>query len=246
MPAKTKKKAVKPASRRTRKDPLGEATRAALIEKAEAMFAEKGIDGVSIRQIGIAIGSANSNVVGYHFGTKEALVKAILQKSMPYIAKRRAELLDAAKRSKREYDLLTLLDALCRPIFELRRADGLHAYGMFLWRLSGSHWWDRVADVAVVPATREIVKRMAAALPKVPEKLLMERIHTVGDIFTGALRRLDDQRADAHTQEHMLGHALRMANAVLTMPVEKTDRPGQRRVNGRDAVKVIKNPVVGA
>jgi AcrR family transcriptional regulator len=127
MPAKTKKKAIKPVPRRTRKDPLGEATRAALIEKAEAMFAEKGIDGVSIRQIGIAIGSANSNVVGYHFGTKEALVKAILQQSMPYVAKRRAELLDCAKRDKREHDLLVLLDALCRPIFELRRADGLHA-----------------------------------------------------------------------------------------------------------------------
>ncbi len=246
MRAKTKKKAAKRAPRRTRKDPLGEATRAALIEKAEAMFAEKGIDGVSIRQIGIAIGSANSNVVGYHFGTKEALVRAILLKNLPHMATRRAELLDQAKRDGREQDLPALLEALCRPVFELQRADGQHTYGMFLWRLSGSPWWGRVGQIVSVPVTQEILKRMAAALPKLPEKFFMERIYAVADIFTGTLRRLDAAKADERTQEHMFGHAMRMATAVLNMPIGKNDQAGPRRSSGRESISAIKDPVVGA
>ena len=39
-------------SPRTRKDPRKAATRAAIIEAAEPLFAESGIDAVSLRQIG--------------------------------------------------------------------------------------------------------------------------------------------------------------------------------------------------
>src|SRR5262245_52289342 len=61
--------------KRNRNDPRHDATRNALLDTAEAMFAESGISAVSLRQIGIAIGSANANVVGYYFGDKEALIE---------------------------------------------------------------------------------------------------------------------------------------------------------------------------
>ena len=58
-----------------RRDPRREATARALIEAAESLFGQAGVDGVSTRQIGAAIGSANTNVVAYHFGAKDALIE---------------------------------------------------------------------------------------------------------------------------------------------------------------------------
>ncbi len=55
--------ADRPATRRTRNDPRRAATRAAITETAETLFAEHGIDGVSLRQIGTAVGSANTSGV---------------------------------------------------------------------------------------------------------------------------------------------------------------------------------------
>lgn len=208
-----------PVRRRARTDPPGEATRAALIEKAEAMFAEKGVEGVSIRQIGIAVGSSNSNVVGYHFGAKEALVEAILLRNRPQIEARRAELLGQAKRDGRDGDLPALLDALCRPIFERTNADGRHTYALFLWQISRSKWWTRSTYESAITATREILKHIEKATPHISKRYLAERMHAVADLISGALHRLDESHGDEQTQKLMFAHALQMANAIVTMPV---------------------------
>ncbi len=45
---------------------------------AVALFAERGVDGVTVRQIAEAAGQKNHAAVGYHFGSKEALVRAVV------------------------------------------------------------------------------------------------------------------------------------------------------------------------
>jgi AcrR family transcriptional regulator len=215
------------AERRNLRDALGDATRDALLEQAEAMFAEKGVDGVSLRQIGIAIGSSNANVVGYHFGTKDALVEAVLLRNRPQIEVRRAELLDRARSAGRETDIAVLLDALCRPIFERRNREGFHKYALFLWQISRSNWWALPTYGASIRATRDILKQIATALPGVPRTYLLERMQAVGDIFSGALQRLDHNHGDSLTQERMFVHALRMATAIVMMPVADLDDDGE-------------------
>ncbi len=215
MNAKHKKTA---SSRESRKASLGDETRAALIEKAEVMFAEKGIDGVSLRQIGIAAGSANANVVGYHFGTKESLVKATLMRGRPTIEARRAELLTQARRDGRDREVSALIEALCRPIFEHRNASGRHTYAIFLWHISRSGWWERLSYTSAFPATQELIRRLAAALPQLTDSLFMERMRAVADVITGVLQRLDSHLGDDRRQEMLFGHALRMAEAVLAVP----------------------------
>ena len=48
-----------------------------LIETAERLFAEKGIDNVSLREINRAAGQKNVAALHYHFGTRESLLEAI-------------------------------------------------------------------------------------------------------------------------------------------------------------------------
>ena len=54
-------------------------TRDKLIEAGEKLFSAKGLAGVSIRELSQAAG-ANSALISYHFGGKESLYSAILEK----------------------------------------------------------------------------------------------------------------------------------------------------------------------
>ena len=53
-----------------------------LIETAERLFAEKGIDNVSLREINRAAGQKNVAALHYHFGTRESLLEALFENRM--------------------------------------------------------------------------------------------------------------------------------------------------------------------
>ncbi|WP_220040077.1 TetR family transcriptional regulator [Nonomuraea aridisoli] len=56
------------------------ATREHILTAAERLFAEHGVYAVSNRQVSEAAGQGNNAAVGYHFGTKADLVRAIMRK----------------------------------------------------------------------------------------------------------------------------------------------------------------------
>ena len=103
---------------RTRRDPRREQTRRALIAAAEALFGDHGIEHVTVRQIAAAIGSANNNVVSYHFGGKDALIEAIFDWRLPELDRQRAAFLERALAAGRADELSTLPQATRRPSFE--------------------------------------------------------------------------------------------------------------------------------
>jgi AcrR family transcriptional regulator len=63
---------------RTRTERAG-ATRELILSTAERLFAEHGLSAVSNRGIGAAAGQGNNTAVGYHFGTRTDLVRAIVR-----------------------------------------------------------------------------------------------------------------------------------------------------------------------
>jgi AcrR family transcriptional regulator len=85
-----------------------EATRSAILAAAERLFAERGF-GVSARQIGEAAGQGNTAAVGYHFGTKEDLVRAIVRHHIPRIERLRSRILAEAEGSTEVRACLVLL-----------------------------------------------------------------------------------------------------------------------------------------
>ena len=59
--------------------PAAKSTKEEIVLAGERLIADHGVDGVSMRQIGAAIGSGNNSAVLYHFGSKEKLVEAIFE-----------------------------------------------------------------------------------------------------------------------------------------------------------------------
>src|ERR1700709_2968069 len=67
-------------------------TQEAILVAAERLFAEHGVFAVSNRQVSEAAGQGNNAAVGYHFGTKTDLVRAIEERHRAPIEEHREDL----------------------------------------------------------------------------------------------------------------------------------------------------------
>jgi AcrR family transcriptional regulator len=98
--------------------------RAALVRAAEELFAEHGIEGVSLRHITRAAGQRNSTALQYHFGDRDGLLRALVAKHTPGVSMRREALLDRLE-SGSEGDLRDAAAALVQPLVsKLNDPDG--------------------------------------------------------------------------------------------------------------------------
>ncbi|MCL2584117.1 MAG: TetR/AcrR family transcriptional regulator [Streptosporangiales bacterium] len=91
------------------------ATRDLIMTAAERLFATRGVAAVSARQISEAAGQGNTAAVGYHFGTKNGLIKAIIERHSGEIERIRARMASAADGSG---ELRDWIACLVRPSTE--------------------------------------------------------------------------------------------------------------------------------
>jgi AcrR family transcriptional regulator len=97
------------------------ATASRLLDVAERLFAEHGIESVSIRQIVRASGQGNLSAAHYHFGSREILTRRLLERRMEVVDAMRHERLDrllARRPDAAIHDLLgaaigTLAEVVC-------------------------------------------------------------------------------------------------------------------------------------
>ena len=85
------------------------ATAAILLDTAERLFASQGIDNVSIRQIVMTSGHGNLSGAHYHFGTREALIRALLARRMEVVDAIRHEALDKLVAEGRDLELASII-----------------------------------------------------------------------------------------------------------------------------------------
>jgi AcrR family transcriptional regulator len=111
----------------------GRTTRQHLIEVAERLFSERGIDAVSISEVLQAADQRNKNAVHYHFGDREGLVLAIAEHRSEALNRRRAALLEDIRRREQTDDVRELCSTLVVPLAELLD-DGQNHFLGFLAR----------------------------------------------------------------------------------------------------------------
>ncbi|WP_460523353.1 TetR/AcrR family transcriptional regulator [Flindersiella endophytica] len=127
------------------------ATREAILVAAERLFAEHGVFAVSNRQVSEAAGQGNNTAVGYHFGTKTDLVRAIVRKHAEPVEQLRLRMLAEIGDSSEVRDWVA---CLIRPIAE-------HLAG-----LGSPSWYARFgAQVMTDPVLRDIIVEESLASP---------------------------------------------------------------------------------
>jgi AcrR family transcriptional regulator len=103
----------------------GTATRERLLDAAERLFAQRGIDGVTVSEITAAAGVGNNSAVAYHFGSKLDLVAAVLDEHLPEIDAQRDALVDRIDPDAPGAST-ALAEALVQPLAaQLRTASGV-------------------------------------------------------------------------------------------------------------------------
>lgn len=96
-------------------------TRQRLLDAAERLWAERGIEGVSLREIRLAAGQRNSSALQFHFGDRDGLLLALAERHLPAVTAIQEELYAGLVAERRTRELAGLVEVLVRP-----NADYLH------------------------------------------------------------------------------------------------------------------------
>jgi AcrR family transcriptional regulator len=115
-------------------------TREALLDAAEALFSEHGIQASSLRMITHQAG-ANLAAVHYHFGSKEGLVRAVFKRRLQPLQEERLRLLEACDLSggAEGPGVEQVIHAFVAPVIRRMREapDGAHAFAQLMGRVFG-------------------------------------------------------------------------------------------------------------
>jgi AcrR family transcriptional regulator len=213
----------------------GTGTRARIIRAAEELFAARGLNGVSLREINRAAGQSNTGAVQYHFGDRDGLVRAVIEKHRQDTEPRRHALLDQYEAAGAD-DLRTLVAALVLPpAAKLSDPDGGREYLQI-----ASEFYSRPASIEqLIPqrdpnASMERWNQFLDALrPIEAEEVLRVRLPAIRFTFVELARRAAARpRADDHL---FVSHLVDLVSAVVAaQPSEQTTRLlDQRRAQAR-------------
>lgn len=141
-------------------------TKTAILDAAENLFVEQGFEGASLRSV-TTMADVNIAAIHYHFGSKDALVKAVLERRLSPINQERLDRLNSLEAANEGADLQ--LEDILRALFEpALKMSGFGAEGN-----------NNIA---------RLIGRIFSEPSLSLQSFLKERFHLVFERFTSALR----------------------------------------------------------
>ncbi len=199
-------------------------TRAQLIQAAERLFATRGVEAVSLREINREAGQRNATALQYHFEDRDGLVHAILAKHEVAIEASRHALLDQIEQD-RQVDLHRLAAALVLPAAEkLSDRNGGRAYLRIVAQLINRHVAraDPIAredSASSLNRWREMVEPKMSPLAVDP---LHSRFTARRIMFIELARRAESPRRK--DDRLFASHLIDLVTAILDAPISNETR----------------------
>lgn len=166
----------------------------ALLDAAERLFAEHGIAGVSDRKIAEGAGNSNHSAVGYHFGGREGLLRALLERHQEQLVQMRRDLLDAAD------SLPELVHALVAPQVRLIESLGIPSWRA---RFLASAYQEPVARTVLAGqagdplSARAVFESVHARLEHLDREVVARRAELMGHMVMTVCVALEEREAQA-------------------------------------------------
>lgn len=198
-------------------------TKERILTAAEALFAQRGFDGASLRQLTAAAG-VNLAAVNYHFGSKEKLVEQVFKRRLDALNQHRlAELAKVA--GKPGTKLEDVLAAYIRPALELSHEGNGSLFMRVLARAFAEH--DDTLRQFLSENYGHVMKQFTAEFARLLPHLDKAELYWRIDLVTGALthamsgfgmiQRKDNVSEQQH-REQTAAHLIRFAAAGLSHP----------------------------
>jgi AcrR family transcriptional regulator len=228
-----------------------EATRARILEAAERLFAEHGLDGVSVRTIASAA-HVDVALINYHFHSKVGLFRTVFRRRADPLNAMRLQALGAAlPRTRGRPDLERVLYALAAPNIYLRHLPdmGGAAFGRIVVREMTDPKGEERGLIAEAfdPVVEKFLRALNEALPGAPRKALLWAYHfTIGTLIqtmasTGRLEKLSKGLCTFKDPEEVLSylvpfimHGLAgcVKHSTVRKPAARRRRATSRRAPG--------------
>ncbi len=165
--------------RKRRHGPKGRESQDRLLHAAETLFADRGYEAVSVRDI---TGRAGSNLssVRYYFGSKAGLFDAVLRRRLEPINEARLTRLRATLREsgRKGSSVEAVLSALIEPLVDVIRQDPSAESWLRLAgrsRIERGRQWESTSDLHRT-TFRAFVNAFARALPDLPRRVIAQRV----------------------------------------------------------------------
>ncbi|HWX66538.1 MAG TPA: TetR/AcrR family transcriptional regulator [Rhodanobacter sp.] len=198
-------------------------TKERILGAAEILFAQRGFDGASLRQLTTAAG-VNLAAVNYHFGSKEKLVEQVFRRRLDTLNAHRLTAL-AKIAGNADTTLEDVLAAYIRPALELSHDGNGALFMRVLARAFAEH--DDTLRLFLSEnyghVMRQFTTEFARLLPQLSKPELYWRIDLVTGALThamsgfGMIQRKSDVSEHAH-REQTAQHLIRFAVAGLSHP----------------------------
>jgi AcrR family transcriptional regulator len=163
-----------------------------MLDAAERLFASNGIDKVSLREIVRASGQNNLSAAHYHFGSREALIWALLARRIRTINVIRHQRMDELEASGRGGDVYAIA---CESVIVLGDVVKGTPWGPDYVRVVAQAWFSHDRDVwrHMDPATmsghtrvRDMLRR---ALPELSPRVFKDRMWMLNNHATYGIAR---------------------------------------------------------
>lgn len=207
------------------------------------LFAERGVDGVTVREIAAAAGQKNHGAVGYYFGSKEALVRAIVMDGAMELESLRNEALDALEREGGPTCPREVVEILVRSVTALE--DDYYVRFVTLFGMTHRVLLLDAIDPRWNRAYGRCLDHLRALMPHLSPALQNQRFVFMGAYLGAVLSARERALADrsrAHPMwsgGHGLEHFVQTVVALLEAPADLPDGIGQ----GSDALLAERGPV---
>jgi len=193
---------------RTKLTPTSTRTREQLVLAGERLFAQHGLDNVSLRQINAAAGQRNSSASHYHFGSKESLITAIFEYRMERLNARRSRMLAAHQASGDPAPVTTMIGMLVYPIVEeIEGSEGGNHFIQVLSQLLGHPMMNLVGmwRGQFSASIGQVYHGLRSALPDVPDEVFG---HRFGLAWVLAVNALADRERLRSGEAPLVQHTL--------------------------------------
>ncbi|MBA4866543.1 TetR/AcrR family transcriptional regulator [Streptomyces sp. PSKA54] len=210
-----------------------------IVLAAERLFAEHGLDGVSLRQISAAAGNGNNTAVQYHFGSKERLVQEIFEYRLPGLNERRRLLV--ARRCPD--DLRSWVECHILPILEQGEQEGSHylSFVAMLQQYGRRDVFERLPGELSRPTT-DFVERVGALLGHIPEPL---RSHRIAQALAFGVRAASERERTRERGGNVLPFAVHVGDLLdgLVGFLEAPVSPATSSVAGETDLRALALPL---
>ena len=194
-------------------------TRQRLLLTALHLYAEEGLDAVSLRRISAAAGSRNSAAMHYHFSNKLGVIQALVELIADELASQTKQIRELEGEAG---DLRSAFRNTLRPLAELpqRQTWGSDAI-RFLSRVLSENNADIAAVVNPVydPFWRRVDSKLAQLLPEIPDEVRRLRLmfmsvnvfHGIAEVDSlshtplGDLSHIDNNTLLDHLVDFLIG-----------------------------------------